>query len=254
MKQVPNEIGRENGKRVVTVTSNVRGRDLSSFVADAQRAVADKVQVPPGYWLGWGGQFEQLQSATERLRVVVPLALALIFALLFMAFGDVKDSLLVYTGVPLALTGGILSLWLRGLPFSISAGVGFIALSGVAVLNGVVMVSFISRLRKEGHSLEDAIRLGTITRLRPVLMTALVASLGFLPMALAHGRGAEVQRPLATVVIGGIISSTALTLLVLPVLYRTFHRKKHSRSGRSFARHDLGEVDRQELPTTVEHS
>ena len=254
MKQVPNEIGRENGKRVVTVTSNVRGRDLSSFVADAQRAVRDKVQILPGYWLGWGGQFEQLQSATARLEVVVPLALALIFALLFMAFGNVKDSLLVYTGVPLALTGGILSLWLRGLPFSISAGVGFIALSGVAVLNGVVMVSFISRLRDEGHPLEEAIRLGTITRLRPVLMTALVASLGFLPMALAHGRGAEVQRPLATVVIGGIISSTALTLLVLPVLYRTFHRKERSRSARSFARRDHEEVHREELPTTVEHS
>jgi len=252
--QVPNEIGRENGKRVVMVTSNVRGRDLSSFVGEAQRAVRDKVQIPPGYWLGWGGQFEQLQSATARLKVVVPLALALIFALLFMAFGNAKDSLLVYTGVPLALTGGILSLWLRGLPFSISAGVGFIALSGVAVLNGVVMVSFISRLWNEGHPLEEAIRLGTITRLRPVLMTALVASVGFLPMALAHGRGAEVQRPLATVVIGGIISSTALTLLVLPVLYRTFHRKKRSRTARSFARHDLEEVHREELPTTVEHS
>jgi heavy metal efflux system protein len=254
LAQIPNEIGRENGKRVVLVTSNVRGRDLSSFVGEAQRAVRDKVQIPPGYWLGWGGQFEQLQSATARLKVVVPLALALIFALLFMAFGNVKDSLLVYTGVPLALTGGILSLWLRGLPFSISAGVGFIALSGVAVLNGVVMVSFISRLRNEGYPLEEAIRLGTITRLRPVLMTALVASLGFLPMALAHGRGAEVQRPLATVVIGGIISSTALTLLILPVLYRTLHRKERSRSARSLARHDLEGVDRQELPTTVEHS
>ena len=253
MAQVPNEIGRENGKRVVMVTSNVRGRDLSSFVGEAQRVVRDKVQIPPGYWLGWGGQFEQLQSATARLKMVVPLALALIFALLFMAFGNVKDSLLVYTGVPLALTGGILSLWLRGLPFSISAGVGFIALSGVAVLNGVVMVSFISRLRNEGRPLEEAIRLGTITRLRPVLMTALVASLGFLPMALAHGRGAEVQRPLATVVIGGIISSTALTLLVLPVLYRTFHRKKRSRSA-PFVRHDREEVHREELPTTVEHS
>jgi cobalt-zinc-cadmium resistance protein CzcA len=254
MAQVPNEIGRENGKRVVMVTSNVRGRDLSSFVREAQRAVRDKVQIPAGYWLGWGGQFEQLQSAMARLQVVVPLALVLIFALLFMAFGNVKDSLLVYSGVPLALTGGILSLWLRGLPFSISAAVGFIALSGVAVLNGVVMVSFISRLRSEGHPLEEAIRLGSITRLRPVLMTALVASLGFLPMALAHGRGAEVQRPLATVVIGGIISSTALTLLVLPVLYRTFHRKERSHSARSFARHDLEEVHREELPTTVEHS
>jgi cobalt-zinc-cadmium resistance protein CzcA len=254
MTQVPNEIGRENGKRVVLITSNVRGRDLSSFVGEAQRAVRDKVRIPPGYWLGWGGQFEQLQSAIARLEVVVPLALALIFALLFMAFGNVKDSLLVYTGVPLALTGGILSLWLRGLPFSISAGVGFIALSGVAVLNGVVMVSFISRLRSEGHSLDDAIRLGSITRLRPVLMTALVASVGFLPMALAHGRGAEVQRPLATVVIGGIISSTALTLLVLPALYRTFHRKERHRRGRELPGHELEETDREEIPATAEHS
>ncbi len=228
--QVPNEIGRENGKRVVLVTSNVRGRDLSSFVADAEKAVRDKVPIPAGYWLGWGGQFEQLQSATRRLEIVVPVALALIFILLFMAFGNVKDSLLVYTGVPLALTGGILALWLRGLPFSISAGVGFIALSGVAVLNGVVMVSFIARLRDTGHTLNEAIRIGSITRLRPVLMTALVASLGFLPMALAHGRGAEVQRPLATVVIGGIISSTALTLFVLPALYRAFHRQKPGES------------------------
>src|SRR5256712_6271298 len=176
MTQVPTALGRENGKRVVLVTSNVRGRDLSSFVGEAQRAVRDKVQIPPGYWIGWGGQFEQLQSALARLEVVGPLALALIFALLFMAFGNVKDSLIVYTGVPLALTGGILSLWLRGLPFSISAGVGFIALSGVAVLNGVVMVSFISPLRKEGHPLEEAIPLGPITWLRPGLLTALLAS------------------------------------------------------------------------------
>ncbi len=247
MTQVPNEIGRENGKRVVLVTSNVRGRDLSSFVTDAQRAVRDTVQVPPGYWLGWGGQFEQLQSATRRLEIVVPIALLLIFALLFTAFGNVKDSLLVYTGVPLALTGGILALWLRGLPFSISAGVGFIALSGVAVLNGVVMVSFISRLRDQGHPLEDAIRLGSLTRLRPVLMTALVASLGFLPMALAHGRGAEVQRPLATVVIGGIISSTALTLLVLPALYRTFHRRERGRHNGELLEAEIQEKPDEEL-------
>jgi cobalt-zinc-cadmium resistance protein CzcA len=226
MAQAPNEIGRENGKRVVLVTSSVRGRDLGSFVAEAQAAVREKVKILPGYWVGWGGQFEQLQSATARLEIVVPIALGLIFALLFMAFGNVKDALLVYTGVPLALTGGILALWLRGLPFSISAGVGFIALSGVAVLNGVVMVSFISRLHKEGRSVDEAIRLGSITRLRPVLMTALVASLGFLPMALAHGRGAEVQRPLATVVIGGIISSTALTLIVLPIIYKMLHGKE----------------------------
>ena len=221
----PNEIDRESGKRLVVVTSNVRGRDISSFVTEAQQAVRERVKVPAGYWVGWGGEFEQLQSAKRRLQVVVPLASLLIFALLYVAFGNVKDAFLVYTGVPLALTGGVLALWLRGLPFSISAGVGFIALSGVAVLNGVVMVSFISRLRAEGKPLEAAIREGSLTRLRPVLMTALVASLGFVPMALAHGRGAEVQRPLATVVIGGIISSTLLTLLVLPALYRMFHRK-----------------------------
>ena len=220
----PNEIDRESGKRLVVVTSNIRGRDISSFVKEAQQAVREKVKVPAGYWVGWGGEFEQLQSATRRLEVVVPLALLLILALLYMAFGNVKDAFLVYTGVPLALTGGIVALWLRGLPFSISAGVGFIALSGVAVLNGVVMLSFISRLRAEGEPLEAAIREGSLTRLRPVLMTALVASLGFVPMALAQGRGAEVQRPLATVVIGGIISSTLLTLLVLPALYRIFHR------------------------------
>jgi len=172
----------------------------------------------------WGGQFEQLQSATQRLMVVVPIALLLIFVLLFLSFGTAKDALLIYSGVPLALTGGILALWVRGIPLSISAGVGFIALSGVAVLNGVVMISFIRRLRLEGRPLAEAIRVGSLTRLRPVMMTALVASLGFVPMALAIGRGAEVQRPLATVVIGGIISSTLLTLFVLPVLYSIFHR------------------------------
>jgi cobalt-zinc-cadmium resistance protein CzcA len=172
----------------------------------------------------WGGQFEQLQSATQRLTVVVPMALLLIFVLLFMAFGTATDALLIYTGIPLALTGGILALWFRGIPLSISAGVGFIALSGVAVLNGVVMISFIRRIRSEGRPLLEAIRVGSLTRLRPVLMTALVASLGFVPMAVAAGRGAEVQRPLATVVIGGIISSTLLTLVVLPVLYSMFHR------------------------------
>jgi cobalt-zinc-cadmium resistance protein CzcA len=172
----------------------------------------------------WGGQFEQLQSATKRLTVVVPVALILIFVLLFLSFGTATDALLIYTGVPLALTGGSLALWFRGIPLSISAGVGFIALSGVAVLNGTVMISFIRRLRSEGKPLYEAIRVGSLTRLRPVLMTALVASLGFVPMALATGRGAEVQRPLATVVIGGVISSAMLTLLVLPVLYSMFHR------------------------------
>ncbi|MHB0972412.1 MAG: efflux RND transporter permease subunit, partial [Thermoanaerobaculia bacterium] len=174
-------------------------------------------------WTTWGGQFEQMISATRRLQIVVPVALLLILALLFASFGNLKDSLLVFSGVPLALTGGILALWLRGIPLSISAGVGFIALSGVAVLNGLVMISFIQGLRHDGRSLDDAIREGAISRLRPVLMTALVASLGFVPMALATGTGAEVQRPLATVVIGGVISSTLLTLLILPALYRMFH-------------------------------
>ncbi len=221
----PNQISRESGKRRVVVTCNIRGRDISSFVAEAQEKIRNDVKLGPGYWISWGGQFEQLQSATKRLEIVVPIALLLIFVLLFMAFGSVKDSLLVFTGVPLALTGGILAIWLRGIPLSISAGVGFIALSGVAVLNGVVMVSFINQLRREGRPLHDAISEGAITRLRPVLMTALVAALGFVPMALAHGRGAEVQRPLATVVVGGIISSTFLTLLVLPALYRMFYRE-----------------------------
>lgn len=222
----PNQISRENGKRRVVVTANVRGRDLGSFVDDVQEAVRAKVLVPSGYWLSYGGTFEQLISASKRLQLVVPLALLLIFGLLFSLFGSVKDSAVVFSGVPLALTGGVAALLLRDLPFSISAGVGFIALSGVAVLNGVVMLSFIRELREGGAPLEDAIRRGALVRLRPVLMTALVASLGFIPMALNVGAGAEVQRPLATVVIGGIISSTILTLFVLPVLYRMVHRAK----------------------------
>lgn len=220
----PNQISRENGKRRVVVTANVRGRDIGSFVADAEGAIRSQVKVPAGYWTTWGGQFEQMISAARRLQIVVPIALLLIFVLLFMMFGNVKDSLLVFTGVPLALTGGILALWLRGIPLSISAGVGFIALSGVAVLNGLVMISFIQKLRADGVNLEEAITQGAITRLRPVLMTALVASLGFVPMAIATGTGAEVQRPLATVVIGGITSSTLLTLIVLPVLYSLFSK------------------------------
>jgi cobalt-zinc-cadmium resistance protein CzcA len=220
----PNQISRENGKRRIVVTANVRGRDIGSFVTEARARISEDVKIPAGYWLSWGGQFEQLQSASQRLAIVVPAALLLIFILLFVAFGSAKDALLVFTGVPLALTGGIVALYLRGIDLSISAGVGFIALSGVAVLNGVVMVSFINNLRQNGKPLDEAVREGAITRLRPVLMTALVAALGFVPMALAHGRGAEVQKPLATVVIGGIISSTILTLLVLPALYRMFHR------------------------------
>ncbi len=220
----PNQISRENGKRRVVVTANVRGRDLGSFVAEAQQRMA-AVEIPTGYWMTWGGTFEQLLSASKRLQIVVPVSLLLIFTLLFMAFGNVKDALLVFSGVPLALTGGIAALWLRDIPLSISAGVGFIALSGVAVLNGIVMISFINNLRQSGTPLADAVFNGSLTRLRPVLMTALVAALGFVPMAIATGTGAEVQRPLATVVIGGILSSTALTLLVLPALYRIFHRE-----------------------------
>jgi cobalt-zinc-cadmium resistance protein CzcA len=220
----PNMVNREDGKRRVVVTANVRGRDLGSFVADAQARLGREVEIPAGYWVRWGGQFEQLLSATRRLQLVVPIVLGLVFLLLYVNFGRVMDAMLVFTGVPFALTGGIAALWLRGIPLSISAGVGFIALSGVAVLNGVVMISFINGLVGSGVPMDDAIRRGSLTRLRPVLMTALVASLGFVPMAIATGTGAEVQRPLATVVIGGILSSTALTLLVLPALYRLFRR------------------------------
>ena len=221
----PNQISRENGKRVVVVSANVRGRDLGSFVEEASSALATGVEIPAGYWTTWGGQFEQLQSAAKRLQVVVPVALLLVMTLLFLMFNNLKDGMLVFTGIPFALTGGVVALWLRDIPLSISAGVGFIALSGVAVLNGLVMISFIRGLREEGRTLRHAVDEGALTRLRPVLMTALVASLGFIPMALATGTGAEVQRPLATVVIGGILSSTALTLLVLPALYQWAHRK-----------------------------
>lgn len=219
----PNQVSRENGKRRVVVQCNVRGRDLGGFVADAQARI-EGIALPTGYFLEWGGQFENLIAARARLALVVPLALALIFGLLYLSFGTLKNAALIFTGVPLALTGGILALWLRGLPVSISAAIGFIALSGVAVLNGLVMLTFIENLRRSGESLDDAVLHGSVARLRPVLMTALVAALGFIPMALATGTGSEVQRPLATVVIGGILSSTALTLLVLPVLYRMFHR------------------------------
>ena len=219
----PNQVSREDGKRRIVISANVRGRDLGSFVSEATAALDAKVKIPTGYWTTWGGQFENLQSATLRLQIVVPVALLLVFTLLFAMFGNIKDGLIVFTGIPFALTGGILSLWLRDIPLSITAAVGFIALSGVAVLNGLVMISFIRNLREAGASLDRAIHEGAVTRLRPVLMTALVASLGFVPMAIATGTGAEVQRPLATVVIGGILSSTALTLLVLPVLYRLAH-------------------------------
>jgi cobalt-zinc-cadmium resistance protein CzcA len=217
----PNQVSRENGKRRIVVQCNVRGRDLGSFVTAAQAEVK-AVDLPPGGWLEWGGQFENLVAARERLSVVVPVCFLLIFFLLYSTFGSTRYALLVFSGVPLGLTGGILALWLRDMPFSISAGVGLIALSGVAVLNGLVMVSCINQLRGDGMALEEAIKKGALLRLRPVLMTALVASLGFVPMALATGTGAEVQKPLATVVIGGLISSTFLTLVVLPALYRMF--------------------------------
>jgi len=224
LEPAPAQISRENGKRRVVVTANVRDRDLGTFVEEVKRQVSTQVKLPSGYWLDYGGTFEQLESASQRLSIVVPLTLLIIIALLIMAFGSLKDSLIIFTGVPLALTGGVLALWLREMPLSISAGVGFIALSGVAVLNGLVMVAFIRERWHETGDILNSIIDGALIRLRPVLMTALVASLGFVPMALNTGTGAEVQRPLATVVIGGIISSTLLTLLVLPVLYHWMHQ------------------------------
>lgn len=228
LSESPNQISRENGKRRVVVTLNVRDRDLTSFISDAKQQIS-KVQIPSSYWVEWGGQFEQLESASNRLKIVVPITLAIILLLLFGALENIPDALLVFTGIPLALTGGIFALWIRGIPLSISAGVGFIALSGVAVLNGLVMISFMNKLFQQNHMpLEEVVYQGSLARLRPVLMTALVASLGFLPMAIATGTGSEVQRPLATVVIGGILSSTFLTLLVLPGLYFMVHTKFRS--------------------------
>ena len=221
-----NQVYRENGKRRVVVTANVRGRDLGSFVKDVQQAVSENVEIPAGYWVEYGGTYQKLQSAAKRLSIVVPITLVLIIGLLLLALGSLKDAMVIFSGVPLALTGGVLALILRDIPFSISAAVGFIALSGIAILNGLVMVSFIRELFKGGLSLDDAIIQGALTRLRPVITTALVASLGFIPMALNTGIGSEVQRPLATVVIGGIISSTLLTLVVLPALYRLLHKEK----------------------------
>jgi len=228
----PNQISRENGKRFAVVTANVRGRDLGSFVSEAQQRVLEQVVIPDGYWTTWGGQFEQLLSASRRLQVVVPAALGLIFLLLLTTFGRVRDALLVFTGVPLAWTGGVIALWVREIPFSISPAVGFIALSGAAVLNGIVLVTFIKQLVTEGRPVNEAVREGSLARLRPVLMTALVAILGFIPMALATGTGSEVQRPLATVVIGGILSSTFLTLVLLPTLYPWLERGPGPAGGR----------------------
>ncbi len=222
----PAQVSREDVQRRLTVEVNVRGRDIGGFVQDAQRKVAAALQLPSGYYVVWGGQFEQLQAARRRLLIVVPLTMGLIFLLLYMAFGSARPAVLIFLNVPLAITGGVFALAIRGMPFSISAGVGFIALFGVAVLNGVVLISYINQLRQEGKPLEEAVREGAKTRLRPVLMTALVASLGFVPMAVSTSMGAEVQRPLATVVIGGLISSTLLTLLVLPTVYRWFQEKR----------------------------
>jgi cobalt-zinc-cadmium resistance protein CzcA len=224
----PNQVSRENGKRRVVVTANVRNRDIASVVDEARQQIAAKLTLPPGYWLSWGGQFENLTAACQRLAIVVPACFALILILLFSALGSARDAVLVFSAVPLALTGGVLALWLRGMPFSVSAAVGFIALSGIAVLNGLVMLTFIKQLMAQGRDRLKAIHEGALTRLRPVAMTALVASLGFVPMALATGTGAEVQRPIATVVIGGLISATLLTLLVLPALYAVFGRERPS--------------------------
>ncbi len=220
-----NQFSRENGKRNVVITANVRDRDIGSYVAEVQQRIQKEIKVPTGYWLDWGGTFEQLQSASNRLKIVVPLALLLVFLLLYAMFNNIRDGLIVFTGIPFALTGGVLMLWLRDIPLSISAGIGFIALSGVAVLNGLVMISVIRQLLMEGKPLDLAIQDGSLSRLRPILITALVASLGFIPMAISTGTGAEVQRPLATVVIGGIVSSTLLTLLVLPLLYQLSHQR-----------------------------
>ena len=226
VEEGPAQISRENIHRKINVEANVRGRDLGSFVADVQRAVAERVKLPTSYYVEYGGQFENLQRASARLAIVVPLALLLIFVLLYTTFNAVKPAILIYFNIPIAATGGLVALFLRGMPFSISAGVGFIALFGVAVLNGVVMISYFRELRDKGIGVDEAVRKGAELRLRPVLMTALVAGLGFVPMAISSGAGAEVQRPLATVVIGGLITSTALTLLVLPTLYRWFERER----------------------------
>jgi cobalt-zinc-cadmium resistance protein CzcA len=219
VEEGPAQISREQGQRRIVVEVNVRGRDIGSFVQEAQDSIDEKVTLPTGYSLQWGGQFENMQRAINRLKIVVPLTLLLIFIFLFSTFNSASQGILVFTGVPLAITGGVLALYFRGIHFSISAGVGFIALFGVSVLNGIIIVSQINKLSQEGSKMDDAIITGAVTKLRPVLMTALVASLGFVPMAMATGTGAEVQKPLATVVIGGLISSTLLTLAVLPVLY-----------------------------------
>lgn len=222
----PAQISREDVQRKISVELNVRGRDLGGFVTEARNAVAAQVRLPEGYSLEWGGQFEQLASASRRLAIALPVALLLIFVLLYLNFGAFGPAVLIFFNIPLAATGGMLALLARGLPFSISAGVGFIALFGIAVSNGVVLLTYIRELQHEGKVLHQAVREGSETRLRPVVMTALVASLGFIPMAISTGAGAEVQRPLATVVIGGLVTSTLLTLLVLPAVYQWLEARK----------------------------
>jgi cobalt-zinc-cadmium resistance protein CzcA len=228
----PNQISRETGKRRVVVTTNVRNRDLASFVEEAQEKITKTIQLPANYWLGWGGQYDNLISAKKRLSLVVPLVLLSVFLLIFFSFRSLTYSLLIFTGIPFALTGGIIALWLRGIPLSISAAIGFIALSGVSVLNGLVLISFTKKLIDSGINMSSAILQGAVSRLRPVLMTALVASLGFVPMALSEGTGSEVQRPLATVVIGGIVSSTVLTLFVLPLMISLFCKQRSEQYAR----------------------
>jgi len=227
----PATINREWGRRRITVQCNVRGRDVGSFVAEAQDQIARRVKLPEGYQIEWGGQFENMQRANARLRFVVPLALALILALLYFSLGSMRDVLIVATGIPLGAIGGVAALWVRGMPFTVSAAIGFIALSGVAILNGLVLVTFIRQRLDAGRPLANAVREGCLVRLRPVLMTALVAAVGFIPMAVNVGIGGEVQRPLATVVIGGALSNTLLTLIVLPVLYCWFHPRQPAADG-----------------------
>jgi cobalt-zinc-cadmium resistance protein CzcA len=224
-------VTRESGQRRAAILVNLRGRDTEGYVNEARRRIQAEVKFPPGYHYEFGGQFEHLQEARARLALIVPMALIFIFILIFLSFGSARQAGLIFVCVPLAVTGGVFALWLRDMPFTISAGVGFIALSGIAVLNGIMLISFINQLRREGRSVRDAVIEGTLTRLRPKLMTALVASFGFVPMAFATGAGAEVQRPLATVVIGGIITSTFLTLVLLPVLYEWMERNRPAPAG-----------------------
>ena len=229
---------RDSGQRRAALMVNLSGRDVESWVREADAKVREHVKLPEGYTLEFGGQFENLREAKARLALVVPAALVFIFVLIFMAFGSVRQALLVYSGVPLAMTGGVTALWLRNMPFSISAAVGFIALSGVAVLNGVVMIAYFNQLREESGDVRSAVIEGSLTRLRPIVMTAAVAAFGFIPMALSTSAGAEVQRPLATVVIGGIVSSTFLTLILLPVLYEWAERRASSRIALASARRE----------------